>query len=89
MMGRMNTKLPTPTQFDGKNPQFNEWAGEVKVYLTIHYVHFEDYMDTCTKSIDPVNITDIQDDYTTDDLTNSFIHSFIRSGSQRLRRGAI
>eukprot|EP00971_Amphidinium_carterae_P023780 468891-Amphidinium_carterae.1 len=28
MMGRMNTKLPTPTQFDGRSPQFNEWAGE-------------------------------------------------------------
>eukprot|EP00971_Amphidinium_carterae_P232121 4606404-Amphidinium_carterae.1 len=24
MMGKMSIKLPTPTQFDGKNPQFNE-----------------------------------------------------------------
>eukprot|EP00971_Amphidinium_carterae_P036117 709730-Amphidinium_carterae.2 len=29
MMGKMNIKLPMPTRFNGKNPQFNEWAGEV------------------------------------------------------------
>eukprot|EP00971_Amphidinium_carterae_P078027 1543834-Amphidinium_carterae.1 len=39
MMGNMNIKLPMPTQFDGRNPQFNKWAGEVKAYLTIHNVH--------------------------------------------------
>eukprot|EP00971_Amphidinium_carterae_P064611 1280263-Amphidinium_carterae.1 len=26
MMGKMNIKLHTPTQFGGKNPQFNEWV---------------------------------------------------------------
>eukprot|EP00971_Amphidinium_carterae_P120354 2384759-Amphidinium_carterae.2 len=67
MMGKMNIKLPTPTQFDGKNPQFNEWAGEVKAYLTIHNVHFDDYMDECTRSVETLNITIIQDDYTPDD----------------------
>eukprot|EP00971_Amphidinium_carterae_P345386 6486315-Amphidinium_carterae.1 len=37
----MNIKLPAPTQFDGKNPQFNEWAGEVKAYVTTHNVDVE------------------------------------------------
>eukprot|EP00971_Amphidinium_carterae_P223060 4426256-Amphidinium_carterae.1 len=75
MMGKMNIKLPTPTQFDGKNLQFNEWAGEVKTYLTTHNVHFEDYMDNCTNSIDVVHISDIQDNYTAEDyikLNNKF-----------------
>eukprot|EP00971_Amphidinium_carterae_P277289 5503222-Amphidinium_carterae.1 len=45
MMGKMNIELPMPTQFDGQNPQLNEWAGDVKAYLTIHNVHIEDYMD--------------------------------------------
>eukprot|EP00971_Amphidinium_carterae_P173917 3447446-Amphidinium_carterae.1 len=44
-MGKMNIKPPTPTQFDGKNPRFNEWAGEVKAYLTIHNDYTaEDYI---------------------------------------------
>eukprot|EP00971_Amphidinium_carterae_P100736 1993008-Amphidinium_carterae.2 len=42
MTQKMNINLPTPTQFDGKNPQFNEWAGEGKANLTIHNVHLED-----------------------------------------------
>eukprot|EP00971_Amphidinium_carterae_P080684 1596143-Amphidinium_carterae.1 len=25
-MLKMNIKVPTPTQYDGKSPQFNEWA---------------------------------------------------------------
>eukprot|EP00971_Amphidinium_carterae_P330669 6463831-Amphidinium_carterae.5 len=32
MIQKMNIKLPTPTQLDGKHPQFNEWAREVKAY---------------------------------------------------------
>eukprot|EP00971_Amphidinium_carterae_P079188 1566788-Amphidinium_carterae.1 len=67
MMGKMNIKLPTPTQSERKKPQFNEWAGEVKAYLTIHNVHFEDYMGNCTSSIDVVHISDIQNDYTAND----------------------
>eukprot|EP00971_Amphidinium_carterae_P214087 4248637-Amphidinium_carterae.1 len=68
-MGRMNIKLPTPTQFDGKNPHFNEWAGEVNAYVTIHSVYFEDYMNKSTKSIEAVNISEIQDEYTAQDVT--------------------
>eukprot|EP00971_Amphidinium_carterae_P190477 3780263-Amphidinium_carterae.2 len=68
MMGRMNIKLPTPTQFDGRFPQFNEWAGEVKAYLTIHNVHIDDYMDEFSKSVEAINIANIQDDYTTEDV---------------------
>eukprot|EP00971_Amphidinium_carterae_P338424 6475745-Amphidinium_carterae.2 len=69
MMGKMHIKLPTPTQFDGKNPQFNKWDGKVKAYFTIRNVHFEDYMDSCTSSIDVVHTSDIQDEYTADDYT--------------------
>eukprot|EP00971_Amphidinium_carterae_P028906 568593-Amphidinium_carterae.2 len=32
MMGRMSVKLPMHTQFDGRNPQFKKWSGEVKAY---------------------------------------------------------
>eukprot|EP00971_Amphidinium_carterae_P064478 1277265-Amphidinium_carterae.1 len=83
MMGKMNIKLPTPTQFDGKNPQFNQWTGEVKVYLTIHNVHFEDYMDECTRSIETINIIDLQIDYTADDLTklNTKFPTILADGS--------
>eukprot|EP00971_Amphidinium_carterae_P037661 740727-Amphidinium_carterae.2 len=39
MMQKMNIKLPTPTQFDGRHPQFYEWTGKVKAadkaYLSI------------------------------------------------------
>eukprot|EP00971_Amphidinium_carterae_P107759 2133876-Amphidinium_carterae.1 len=27
MLNKMNIKLPIPTQFDGRYPRFNEWAG--------------------------------------------------------------
>eukprot|EP00971_Amphidinium_carterae_P053069 1045230-Amphidinium_carterae.1 len=67
MMGKMNIKLPAPTQFDGNNPQFKKWAGEVQAYLTLHNVHFKDYTDNGTSSIDVVNIFEIQDDYTSED----------------------
>eukprot|EP00971_Amphidinium_carterae_P287474 5706317-Amphidinium_carterae.1 len=64
MMGKMNFKRPTPTQFDGKKTQFNEWAGEVKDYLTIHNAHIEEYMDESSRSIETINIASIQDEYT-------------------------
>eukprot|EP00971_Amphidinium_carterae_P281971 5597486-Amphidinium_carterae.1 len=47
-MLKMNIKLPTPNQYDGKSPQFNEWAGEVKAYLTVHNVYIEDLMEDST-----------------------------------------
>eukprot|EP00971_Amphidinium_carterae_P228282 4528161-Amphidinium_carterae.1 len=43
--------------------------GEVKAYLTIHNVYFEDYMEKCTKSIETANISDIHDEYIADDVT--------------------
>eukprot|EP00971_Amphidinium_carterae_P011750 231384-Amphidinium_carterae.1 len=57
-----------PTQFDGRNPQFREWSGEVKVYLTIHNVHIEDYMDQSAKSVDAIHLRNIQDAYVTEDV---------------------
>eukprot|EP00971_Amphidinium_carterae_P248222 4928125-Amphidinium_carterae.1 len=41
MLGRTSVKYP----FDGRNPQFREWSGKVKAYLTIRTMHIEDYMD--------------------------------------------
>eukprot|EP00971_Amphidinium_carterae_P129126 2557697-Amphidinium_carterae.1 len=46
----MNIKLPTPTQYDGKSHQFNEWTGEVKAYLTLHNIFIEDLMEESTKT---------------------------------------
>eukprot|EP00971_Amphidinium_carterae_P033958 668472-Amphidinium_carterae.1 len=66
MLGKMSVKLPMPTQFDGRNPQ---WSGEVKAYLTIHNVHIEDYMDqSANKSIDVIDLRNIQDAYVTEDV---------------------
>eukprot|EP00971_Amphidinium_carterae_P076152 1504072-Amphidinium_carterae.3 len=67
-MGKMNIKLPTPTRFDGRNSKFNEWAGDVKAYLTIHNVHIENHMDEFSKSVETVNIAHIQDDCTTENV---------------------
>eukprot|EP00971_Amphidinium_carterae_P257891 5119023-Amphidinium_carterae.1 len=44
-MIKMNIKLPNPTAFDGKTPQFNEWAEEVESYLTVHNIFIDDLMD--------------------------------------------
>eukprot|EP00971_Amphidinium_carterae_P124435 2465061-Amphidinium_carterae.5 len=63
----MNIELPTPTQFDGRNPQFCEWAGEAKSYLSIHNVHIEDIMDDSTKSIAAIIFGNIQNEYTEED----------------------
>eukprot|EP00971_Amphidinium_carterae_P038491 757058-Amphidinium_carterae.1 len=46
----MNIKLPTPMQYDGKPPQFNEWTGEVKGYLTVHNIFIEDLLEESTRS---------------------------------------
>eukprot|EP00971_Amphidinium_carterae_P335925 6472018-Amphidinium_carterae.2 len=64
----MSVKLLMPTHFDGRNPQFREWSGEVKTYLTIHNVHIEDYMDQSTKSIEAIDIRNIQEAYVTEDV---------------------
>eukprot|EP00971_Amphidinium_carterae_P293811 5833014-Amphidinium_carterae.1 len=53
-----------PTQFDGRNPQFREWSGGVKAYLTIHNVHIEDYMEESAKSMESIELRNIQDAYT-------------------------
>eukprot|EP00971_Amphidinium_carterae_P264948 5255718-Amphidinium_carterae.1 len=47
-MLKMNLKLTTPTQYDGKSPQFNEWSGEVKAYFTVHNIYIEDLMEEST-----------------------------------------
>eukprot|EP00971_Amphidinium_carterae_P222675 4419275-Amphidinium_carterae.1 len=44
-MLKMNIKLPTPTMYDGKSPQFNEWAKEVKTYLTVHNIHIDELLE--------------------------------------------
>eukprot|EP00971_Amphidinium_carterae_P143110 2835508-Amphidinium_carterae.1 len=67
MMQKVNIKLPTPTQFDGRHPHFYEWAGEVKAYLSIHSVHNEDIMDDSTKSATAIVVADIQDEVTRED----------------------
>eukprot|EP00971_Amphidinium_carterae_P005119 102160-Amphidinium_carterae.1 len=64
MMGKMALKLPSPTQFDGCYPQFNEWSGEVKAYLGVHNVNIEDIMDKCTTSVTVIVFGDIQDKHT-------------------------
>eukprot|EP00971_Amphidinium_carterae_P029603 582309-Amphidinium_carterae.1 len=69
-MQKMNIKLPTPTQFDGRHPQFYEWVGEVKAYLSIHTVDIEDIMDDSTKSVTAIVLGDIQTDYTSEDTRN-------------------
>eukprot|EP00971_Amphidinium_carterae_P310649 6172841-Amphidinium_carterae.1 len=67
-MIKMNLKLPTPTQYDKKSPQFNKWAGEVKSYLTVHNIYIEDLMDDSTKSQVPMVIATMQRDSVADDL---------------------
>eukprot|EP00971_Amphidinium_carterae_P023830 469794-Amphidinium_carterae.1 len=68
MMQKMNIKFPSRTQFDGRYPQFYEWAGEVKAYLSIHNVNIEDIMDDCTKFVTVIQLGDIQDKYTADEV---------------------
>eukprot|EP00971_Amphidinium_carterae_P312916 6218539-Amphidinium_carterae.6 len=69
VLGKMNIKLPSPTLFDGRYPQFNEWAGEVKAYMGVHNVNIEDIMGECTKSVTVIVLNDIQDKYTADEVT--------------------
>eukprot|EP00971_Amphidinium_carterae_P291460 5786157-Amphidinium_carterae.1 len=56
----MNIKLPNPTMFDGKTPQFNEWAEDVKSYLTVHNIFIDNLMDDSCKSTIPMVIATMQ-----------------------------
>eukprot|EP00971_Amphidinium_carterae_P175125 3471596-Amphidinium_carterae.2 len=64
----MNIKLPTPTQYDGKSPQFNVWTGEVKAYLTVHNIYIEDLMEESTRSQVPMVVATMQTDAVAKDL---------------------
>eukprot|EP00971_Amphidinium_carterae_P106437 2108344-Amphidinium_carterae.1 len=68
MMGKMNINYRLQHNLTEEVHKFNEWAGEVKPYLTIHNVHIEDYMDESSRSVDAIDIANIQDDYTTEDV---------------------
>eukprot|EP00971_Amphidinium_carterae_P164129 3253926-Amphidinium_carterae.1 len=59
-MLKMNIKPPTPTQYGGKTPQFNEWAGKVKSYLTVHNIYIEELMDDSTRSQVPMVVATTQ-----------------------------
>eukprot|EP00971_Amphidinium_carterae_P028907 568601-Amphidinium_carterae.1 len=67
-MMKMNLKLPTPTHYDGKTPQFNEWSREVKAHLTVHNIFIEDLMEDSTKSQVPMVVATMQRDAVADDL---------------------
>eukprot|EP00971_Amphidinium_carterae_P214420 4255223-Amphidinium_carterae.1 len=67
-MMKMNIKLTTPTQYDGKTPHFNEWSGEVKAYLTVHNIFIEELMDDSTKSQVPMVVATMQRDAVANDL---------------------
>eukprot|EP00971_Amphidinium_carterae_P125187 2480551-Amphidinium_carterae.1 len=61
-MIKMNIKLPTPTMYDRKSPQFNEWSEEIRSYLTVHDIHIDDLLDESTKSQVPMVIATMQRD---------------------------
>eukprot|EP00971_Amphidinium_carterae_P249023 4943080-Amphidinium_carterae.1 len=67
-MMKMNIKLPTPTQYDGKSPQFNEWAGEFKSYLGVHNIYINDLLEDSTRSQVPMVIATMQRDAVANDL---------------------
>eukprot|EP00971_Amphidinium_carterae_P002241 44338-Amphidinium_carterae.1 len=67
MLQNMSIKLPTSTKFDRRHPQFYEWAGELKLYLSIHNLNIEDVMDDSTRSVTVVVLADIQTDYAAED----------------------
>eukprot|EP00971_Amphidinium_carterae_P091371 1808773-Amphidinium_carterae.1 len=67
MMGQMNIKLPTPTQFD-QEPTIQRVSRRGQS-LPHNTQCLEDYVNKCTKSIENVNMSDIQDEHTADDVT--------------------
>eukprot|EP00971_Amphidinium_carterae_P035959 706951-Amphidinium_carterae.3 len=58
-MGKMSVKPPMPAQFNGRNPQFREWSGEV---------HVEDCMDKSAKSVEAIDIRNNQEAYVEEDI---------------------
>eukprot|EP00971_Amphidinium_carterae_P086405 1709954-Amphidinium_carterae.1 len=66
----MNIKLPTPTMYDGKSPQFNEWSEEVRSYLTVHNIHIDDLLDESSRSQIPMVLATMQRDAVATDLQN-------------------
>eukprot|EP00971_Amphidinium_carterae_P227017 4502896-Amphidinium_carterae.1 len=69
-MIKMNIKLPTPTVYDGNSPQFNEWAEEVKSYLTLHKIYIDDLSEDSTKSQVPMVFATMKRDTVAADLQN-------------------
>eukprot|EP00971_Amphidinium_carterae_P305038 6061365-Amphidinium_carterae.1 len=78
----MNIKLPTPTTYDGTSPQFNEWAEEVKAYLTVHSIYIDDLFEDSVRSQVPMVIATMQRDAVTTDL-----QSFNARYPQQIRYG--
>eukprot|EP00971_Amphidinium_carterae_P016245 320370-Amphidinium_carterae.1 len=78
----MNIKLPNPTMFDGKSPQFNEWAEEAKSYFTIHNIFINDLMDDSCKSTTAMVIATMQRDAVANNL-QTFNHRY----PQAIRHG--
>eukprot|EP00971_Amphidinium_carterae_P093973 1859621-Amphidinium_carterae.1 len=78
----MNIKLPNPTVYDGKSPQFNDWAEELKSYLTVHNIYIDDLMDDSCKSQLPMVIATMQRDAVAQDL-----QSFNQRYPQPIRYG--
>eukprot|EP00971_Amphidinium_carterae_P233371 4631927-Amphidinium_carterae.1 len=69
MMQKMNINLPSPTQFDGRYPHFNEWGWRSEsLPWRPQYVNIEDIMDECTKSVTVIQLNDIQGKYTADEV---------------------
>eukprot|EP00971_Amphidinium_carterae_P230986 4583616-Amphidinium_carterae.1 len=67
-MLKMYIKLPTPTMYDGKSPQFNEWAEKVKAYLTVHNIYIDDLLENSVRSQVPMVIATMQTDAVATDL---------------------
>eukprot|EP00971_Amphidinium_carterae_P155637 3086260-Amphidinium_carterae.1 len=67
-MTMVQGQFPTPTQYDGKSPQFNEWTGEVKAYLTVHNKYIVNFLEDCTRSQVLMVIATMQRDAVANDL---------------------
>eukprot|EP00971_Amphidinium_carterae_P290053 5759226-Amphidinium_carterae.1 len=81
-MIKMNIKLPTPTQYDGKSLQFNEWAEEVESYLTVHNIYINNLLEDSVRSQVPMVIATMQRDAVANDL-----QSFNARCPQQIRYG--
>eukprot|EP00971_Amphidinium_carterae_P030592 601647-Amphidinium_carterae.1 len=55
--------------YDGKSPQFNEWAEEVKAYLTVHNIYIDNLLEDSVRSQQvPMVIATMQTDAIAADL---------------------